>query len=79
MAKFRKIEMSIRHGSGYGHYILSAKYKGKNIEVVTTDSMIYDYLNDDSDKKRHQEAKRSAYLYIWRAHELAFEKRAYKK
>jgi len=69
MATFRKVKMSIRHGNAYGHYVISAHYKGKDIEVRTTDSTIYDFLNDDSDKHQHQEAKRTAYMLIWREHQ----------
>jgi hypothetical protein len=75
MATFRKVKMSIRHGNGYGQYVISAHYKGKDIEVRTTISTIYDWLNDDSDKHQHQEAKRTAYILIWRAYELSKQNR----
>ena len=75
MTTFRKVKMTIRNGNGYGRYVLSADYKGKFIEVATTDSTIYDFLNDDSDKHQHQEAKRTAYMLIWREYELQKQSR----
>lgn len=64
MATFRKVELSISRGSGYGQYYITANYKGKEIKAHTTDSECFDYLNDDSNKKKHQEAKRHAYRKI---------------
>lgn len=74
MATFRKVELSVRRGSGYGNYIVSANYRGKEIEAHTHDGEIYDYLDDDgengiiddikSHREKHQDAKRSAYRLI---------------
>lgn len=68
MATFRKIklEMSSR---GRGQYTISAMYKGEQINVHSTDSETYDWLNDDSNKEKHQDAKRSAYSAIVRQYE----------
>ena len=64
MATFRKTELSIRRDSGYGQYIITAQYRGKKIEAHTTDSEIFDYLDDDSNKAKHQYAKRAAYMRV---------------
>lgn len=69
MATFRKVNLEIRRGNGYGQYIVSAIYRGKEIEVRTTDSECFDWLNDDSNKEKHQEAKRCAYNAVVRAFE----------
>jgi len=69
MATFRKVNLSIEKTSGYGQYIISATYKGKDLRVHTTDSECYDWLDDDSNKEKHQEAKRHAYSKIVQAYE----------
>lgn len=65
MAKFRKIELFIQRGNGYGQYVISAEYKGKQIKAYTTDSECFDWLEDDSNKEKHQNAKRHAYYKIF--------------
>jgi len=69
MAKFRKVELRISRATGYGQYYLIANYKGKQIEVHTTDSECFDWLNDDSNKEKHLEAKQYAYRTIVNAYE----------
>lgn len=69
MAKFRKVEIEISRLSGYGQYLLTAKYKGKDIKVRTTNSECFDWLEDDENKEKHQDAKRYAYNTIRRAYE----------
>lgn len=64
MATFRKLELTISRASGYGQYIISATYRGKEIKVHTTDAECFDWLDDDSNKEKHQEAKRYAYNAI---------------
>ena len=64
MTAFRKVRLKIARGNGYGQYIVSAIYKGKQVSAHTTDSETFDWLNDDSDKAKHQEAKRYAYSLI---------------
>jgi hypothetical protein len=83
MAKFRKVELSIRRGSGYGNYIISANYKGVDMEVHTHNGECYDYLDDDGEngiiddikrhKEKHQEAKRYAYRRIVEAYKRRYE------
>lgn len=68
MTTFRKINLSISW-TGYGQYLITAQYKGELIKARTTDSEAFDYLNDDSDKEKHQEAKRHCYWKIRQAYE----------
>jgi len=69
MTTFRKVKLEIRRGSGYGQYIITATYRGKQVKAHTTDSECYDWLNDDSNKELHQEAKKHAYHKIVTAYE----------
>lgn len=69
MATFRKVELSVSRASGYGQYVVSARYCGKQINAHTTDSEIFDWLNDNSNKEKHQQAKRAAYLLIRNTYE----------
>jgi len=73
MAKFRKVELNIGRGNGYGQYYILANYKGKKIEVHTTNSECFDYLNDDSNKQKHQEAKQYAYRMVVQTHHQTFK------
>lgn len=64
MAYFRKVEIKISKKSGYGQYQVSSFYRGKDVKAHTTDSEMYDWLEDDSNKIKHQEAKQRAYSLI---------------
>lgn len=64
MAKFRNVEFQMSRGNGYGQYIIEANYKGKDVVAHTTDSEAWDYINDDSNKKKHNDAKRHCYYKI---------------
>lgn len=70
MTTFRKVNLSISKLSGYGQYEVSAKYRGKQITAHTTDSECYDWLNDDSNKYQHQQAKKHAYYKIVSAYDM---------
>ena len=70
MATFRKVEMYISKGNGHGSYILQADYKGQNITAEITDSEVFDWLKDDTNKVKHQEAKRKAYEAIRTAYKV---------
>lgn len=69
MATFRKVNFTMRRGNGYGQYIIEAHYRGKDIKVHTTDSEAWDWINDDSNKEKHQEALRHCYYKIVEAYE----------
>ena len=72
MKTFHKVKLEISRGSGYGQYIISARYKGKDIQVRSTDSQCYDWLNDETDKRLHLDAKRAAYSAIVSAYDRLF-------
>ena len=64
MTTFRKVNLSIVRGNGYGQYVIIGNYKGREVKVHTTNIECYDWLNDDSNKEKHKEAKRYAYHAI---------------
>ena len=64
MAKFRKLNIEIKSSYGYGQYQIVCIYKKQLIKVHTTNSECYDYLEDDSNKVKHLEAKQYAYSII---------------
>lgn len=68
MAQFRKIEFTINRTSIYGHYRIESNYKGVNINVITTDSEAYDYINDESNREKHRDALRHCYYKIVEAY-----------
>lgn len=47
----------------YGHYLIKGTYKGKNVNVVTTNASLYDNLDDDNVKKQN-EARKTIYTVI---------------
>ena len=71
-AKFRKVEITMTRAHGYGQYYIYANYRGKQIKVHSTDSEAFDYLDDDSNKEKHLEAKRYCYREIVRAYNESY-------
>lgn len=68
MVTFNKVKLTIDRAIGYGQYIITAIYKGKEIKARTTNSQCFDWLEDDSNKAKHKEAKRYAYKKIVEAY-----------
>jgi hypothetical protein len=68
MTTFRKVNLQIQRSSGYGQYVITANYKGQFIKAHTTNSKAFDWLDDDSNKQLHQEAKRYCYNRIVEAY-----------
>lgn len=68
MQSYRKTTFTMERGSGYGQYIIRGMHRGKALRAHTTDSEAWDYLNDDSDKERHQSAKRHCYYKLVEAY-----------
>jgi hypothetical protein len=64
MAKFRNVEFKMTRGNGYGQYIISAKYKGVDINVHTTNSQAFDWCEDESNKSKNNEARKYCYTMI---------------
>jgi hypothetical protein len=63
-ATFNRVTLSMSRTSSYGHYTISATYRGKQIKAYTTDSEAWDWLDDDSDKELNREAKNHCYNKI---------------
>ncbi|MCC8186488.1 MAG: hypothetical protein LIP08_02975 [Bacteroides sp.] len=61
---FRKINFEVSRGNGYGQYVINATYKGKLISTHTTDSEIWDWIDDDSNKEKYNDARRHCYREI---------------
>lgn len=74
MITFKKTQMRcvrcVRANVHGGKYIIEAVYKGQEISVPINDSEIFDWLEDDSNKAKHQEAKSAAYMKVREAYEL---------
>jgi hypothetical protein len=49
-------EVKIQKGSGYGHYVITGNVNGVNVNVGTTDSEAYDYLNNEDYPEKQQQA-----------------------
>lgn len=57
---YRGVRIEVEKLKGYGHYEITGHFKNGVKKTITTDSTIYDWFNDDSDKKKHQLAKQNA-------------------
>lgn len=62
--KFRNVAFTMTRGNGYGQYIIQATYRGQQVKVHTTDSEAWDYLDDESNKEKHNDARRHCYYKI---------------
>lgn len=69
---FRKVKFEISRMSGYGHYLITATYKGKEVKAVTTDSEAWDWIDDDSNKYMHDLARKHCYYAIVKSYELYY-------
>ena len=69
MAKYRNVEFTVSKGSGYSQYIIEATYKGVEITVTTNNSQMWDFLEDDSNPKKRQEALRYCHGRIMREYD----------
>lgn len=70
---YRGVEIRMERGHYYGHYILSAWYKDREISVSTCDSEMFDWLDDDEVPREHEGAKARAYELIQRKYEDTIE------
>lgn len=64
MVRFKNIEISISHYSLAGHYVLKTTYRGKDINIVFTNSETYDWYNDDSEPENQIDALNYCYRLI---------------
>jgi hypothetical protein len=69
MATFRKVKFEMGRGRGYGQYVIYANYKGKEITAYTNDSEVWDWINDDSNKDKQNDARRHCYYKVVEAYE----------
>jgi hypothetical protein len=52
-----KIEnIKIRKGNGYGQYVVTGEVNGVEVKAHTTDSEAYDYLYNDENLEKSEEA-----------------------
>ncbi len=69
MATFRKVNFEMRRGNGYGQYVIEARYRGQNIKVsVPRIQRLGIWINDESNKEKHNDARRHCYLKIVEAY-----------
>lgn len=61
-ATYKDIDFTMTK-TGYGQYTLSAVVEGRTIKLHSTDSEMYDYLDDEEDEIKHNDALEAA----WRA------------
>ena len=62
--KFKKVSFTMQRQVGYGSYLITSNYRGKKIEVHTNDSEAWDWLDDDSNKEKQNNARRHCYYMI---------------
>ncbi|MDR1370460.1 MAG: hypothetical protein LBJ72_10125 [Dysgonamonadaceae bacterium] len=68
MATFRKVKFEMGRGRGYGQYVIRANYKGKEITAYTNDSEAWDWIDDDSNKEKQNDARRHCYYKVVEAY-----------
>lgn len=68
MTTFRKVNFEMSRGNGYGQYVIKATYRGKEITAHTTDSEAWDWIDDDSNQKKHNDARKHCYCKIVEAY-----------
>ena len=61
---FKKVSFSIEPGMKYGYYVIRANYYKKSVTVGTSDSELYDWIDDDSDREKNLNARRGCYYLI---------------
>jgi hypothetical protein len=65
---FNRVKFDIVKSNGYGQYDIITRYRGKDMKVHTTDSTLYDWIADDSDKAKQHEALKGCYIMIRQAY-----------
>lgn len=49
-------EITIKRTSQYGHYRITGMVNGTKVSAITTDSEAFDYLNDEDNEEKHEQA-----------------------
>lgn len=70
---FENVEFEMIQGDGYYNYCIIARYRGKDIKVHTSDSKVWDYVDDDSNEEKYNEARRYCYNKIVEAYRNLYE------
>lgn len=76
--KFRKMYIEIEK-RGHGDYIVTGDYKGTRHTLYTNNSEMWDWIDDDSNKKKQTDVLRQAYNMIKRAYDMDKELNTMKK
>lgn len=63
MKTFNRVNFTMKK-TGCDQYYIESYYKGMNLKIHTTDSEVFYWLGNDSNKKKHLEAKRFCYYKI---------------
>lgn len=62
-------EIRIARTSQYGHYRITGMVNGIEVSAITTDSEAFDYLNDEDNQEKHEQALAHCEMKL----ELAYE------
>ena len=49
-------EIKIERTKSYGHYRITGMVNGIAVSAITTDSEAFDYLNDEDNEEKHEQA-----------------------
>ena len=49
-------EIRIERTRSYGHYHITGMVNGIEVSAITTDSEAFDYLNDEDNQEKHEQA-----------------------
>ena len=62
-------EIAIKRTSQYGHYRIMGVVNGTEVSCITTDSEAFDYINDEVNQEKHEQALAHCAMKL----ELAYE------
>lgn len=62
-------EITIKGTKYYGHYRITGVVNGTQVSCITTDSEAFDYLNDEDNQEKHEQALAHCVMQL----ELAYE------
>lgn len=62
-------EIKIERTKSYGHYLVTGIVNGIELSAITTDSEAFDYLNDEDNQEKHEQALAHCEMKL----ELAYE------
>ena len=65
---YRMISFTIEPAKGHGAYYIKSSYYGKDMKIFTNNSFAYDNIDNDEDRKKKNEARKSCYKEIQKAY-----------